>query len=106
MVQGMSFAFVFFFRGSDHNNAACVARRRVNFTPEDDERLAYYMATIFPDAESGGRMGNKYYQELERLVCPSPLSFPCSVLTSHLASPPDLIFIYCRCMHTRTGRGP
>ncbi|KIM52435.1 hypothetical protein SCLCIDRAFT_50341, partial [Scleroderma citrinum Foug A] len=41
---------------------------RVNFTAEDDENLVHYMATVFPDTESGGRMGNKYYQELERLA--------------------------------------
>ncbi|KAI6027195.1 hypothetical protein EDC04DRAFT_2718259 [Pisolithus marmoratus] len=42
-------------------------RVRVNFTREDDEHLAHYIATIFPDEKAGGRMGNIHYKELEQL---------------------------------------
>jgi len=44
-------------------------------------------------------MGNKYHQELEMLVRPSSLSSPCSALTSHLASLPDLIIVCCQRTH-------
>ncbi|KAL4065066.1 hypothetical protein J3A83DRAFT_4065337, partial [Scleroderma citrinum] len=40
---------------------------RTPFTLEDDKHLAHYMATIFPDAEAGGRMGNLHYRNLEHL---------------------------------------
>ena len=98
----MSFVLVCFCRGSDRDDAAGVAHRRVNFMAEDDENLVHYMATVFPDAESGGRMGNKYYQELERLVRPSSLVPLFHSHTSHLASLPYFIIVCCR--HAFTNR--
>jgi len=48
---------------------ANVLIRRVPYTQEDDENLAYYIATVIPDAEDGGRMGNALYMTLtEELV--------------------------------------
>ncbi|KAH7890127.1 hypothetical protein F5I97DRAFT_1850356 [Phlebopus sp. FC_14] len=44
-------------------------RVRHNFTPEDDEHLAYYLATIFPDPSTGGRLGNVHYKNLMDLSC-------------------------------------
>ena len=95
---------VCFCRGSDRDDAAGVAHRRVNFTAEDDENLVHYMATVFPDAESGGRMGNKYYQELERLVRPSFLSSPCSMFTP--PTPPCFIVVCCRRVYTGRQSSP
>lgn len=49
--------------------------RRIPFTVEDDEHLAFYIATVFPNASDGGRTGNSIYKELtEELVCDSILS--------------------------------
>jgi hypothetical protein len=43
--------------------------RRIPFTAEDDEHLAFYIATVFPDVSDGGRSGNLIYKELtEELV--------------------------------------
>jgi hypothetical protein len=43
--------------------------RRVPFTEEDDDCLAYYIATVIPNAADGGRMGNSLYKTLtEELV--------------------------------------
>ncbi|KAG1819832.1 uncharacterized protein BJ212DRAFT_1267432, partial [Suillus subaureus] len=43
---------------------APVGRVRVPFTAEDDERLAFYIATVWPKASDGGRTGNLLYQVL------------------------------------------
>ena len=102
----MSFMLVCFCRGSDRDDAAGVAHRRVNFTAEDDENLVHYMATVFPDTESGGRMGNKYYQELERLVRPSSLSSPCSVLTPPTSPRHRISSLSAVGAHTLVGRVP
>jgi hypothetical protein len=46
-----------------------VSIRRVPFTAEDDENLAFYIATVYPSVFDGGRTGNRLYQELtEELV--------------------------------------
>ena len=66
----------------------------------DDENLVHYMATVFPDAESSGQMGNKYYQELERLVHRSFLSSPCSMFTP----PMPLCFVIVCCQRIYTSR--
>lgn len=43
--------------------------RRVPFTEEDDDHLAYYIATVIPNPADGGRMGNSLYKTLtEELV--------------------------------------
>ncbi|KAF9228975.1 hypothetical protein BS17DRAFT_772833 [Gyrodon lividus] len=39
-------------------------RGRVNFTTEDDEHLAYHLATIYPDKATGGRLGISTYKDL------------------------------------------
>ncbi|KAF9239092.1 hypothetical protein BU15DRAFT_24072, partial [Melanogaster broomeanus] len=41
---------------------------RVDFTQEDDEHLAYYLATIYPDKATGGRLGNNVYLGLMDLA--------------------------------------
>ncbi|KAG0701586.1 hypothetical protein DFH29DRAFT_875809 [Suillus ampliporus] len=47
-------------------------RIRVPFTPEDDEHLAFYIATVIPNAADGGRTGNLMYKTLtEELNTPS-----------------------------------
>ncbi|KAI6140242.1 hypothetical protein BKA82DRAFT_1003482 [Pisolithus tinctorius] len=43
-------------------------RVRVDFTREDDKHLAFYLATIFPVEEAGGRLGNVHYKELVQLA--------------------------------------
>ncbi|KAI6110269.1 hypothetical protein EDD16DRAFT_1898001 [Pisolithus croceorrhizus] len=47
-------------------------RTRVYFTGEDDDHLAYYLATIFPDEEAGGRLGNFHYKVLVQLGAQFP----------------------------------
>ncbi|KIJ06828.1 hypothetical protein PAXINDRAFT_140413, partial [Paxillus involutus ATCC 200175] len=39
-------------------------RGRTNFTSEDDDNLAYYLATIYPNKANGGRVGIKAYKDL------------------------------------------
>ncbi|KIJ63385.1 hypothetical protein HYDPIDRAFT_113374 [Hydnomerulius pinastri MD-312] len=46
-------------------------RGRQNFTSDDDRYLAYYLATIYPDKATGGRLGGSAYKELMRLA-PNP----------------------------------
>jgi hypothetical protein len=41
---------------------------RVEFTNDDDDALARYLATRIPDKASGGRSGEVIYKELEQLV--------------------------------------
>lgn len=48
----------------DAHRFLCV--RRVAFTEEDRDHLAYYLATRCPTRD--GRMGNVPYKDLERLV--------------------------------------
>ncbi|KAG2126822.1 hypothetical protein DEU56DRAFT_821836 [Suillus clintonianus] len=47
-------------------------RVRVPYTAEDDENLAFYIATVIPDASSGGRAGNSLYQELTEELADEP----------------------------------
>ncbi|KAG2040318.1 hypothetical protein BDR03DRAFT_1008289 [Suillus americanus] len=51
---------------------APVGRVRVPFTEEDDEHLAFYIATIYPDPSDGGRTGNSLYEELTEELADEP----------------------------------
>lgn len=42
--------------------------RRVEFSPEDDERLIRHLASRIPKEFKGGRSGNRIYKELVALV--------------------------------------
>lgn len=44
-------------------------RRRTQFTEEDEEHLCSWIATKIPYKETGGRTGNRLYQQLCDLVC-------------------------------------
>ncbi|KAG2073445.1 hypothetical protein BDR04DRAFT_1010718, partial [Suillus decipiens] len=39
-------------------------RARVPFTVDDDNHLAFYIATVYPKASDGGRTGNSLYHDL------------------------------------------
>lgn len=43
--------------------------RRIEFSKEDDEFLVKYIAEIIPEEETGGRLGNNLYIDLENNVC-------------------------------------
>ncbi|KAG1749514.1 hypothetical protein EDB19DRAFT_145735 [Suillus lakei] len=47
-------------------------RVRVPFTAEDDEHLAFYIATVYPNASDGGRAGNSLYMELTEELADEP----------------------------------
>ncbi|KAG1865406.1 hypothetical protein F4604DRAFT_1928554 [Suillus subluteus] len=51
---------------------ASVGRTRVPFTAEDDENLAFYIATVYPDPSDGGRTGNLVYEELTQQLADEP----------------------------------
>ncbi|KAG2128873.1 hypothetical protein BD769DRAFT_691313 [Suillus cothurnatus] len=51
---------------------APVGRIRVPFTAEDDENLAFYIATVYPSVFDGGRTGNRLYQELTEELADEP----------------------------------
>jgi glycosyltransferase A (GT-A) superfamily protein (DUF2064 family) len=42
--------------------------RRTQFTEEDEQNLANWIATKIPYKETGGRTGNRLYQQLCELV--------------------------------------
>jgi len=44
--------------------------RRTQFTEEDEEHLCSWIAAKIPYKETGGRTGNRLYQQLCDLVCP------------------------------------
>ena len=52
-------------------------RRRTQFTEEDEERLCDWIAAKIPYKETGGRTGNRLYQQLCDMVCRVP-DFPVS----------------------------
>lgn len=57
------------FRFCSYVSFANAPIRRVPFTADDDDHLAFYIATVYPNASDGGRTGNLLYQELtEELV--------------------------------------
>lgn len=45
--------------------------RRTQFTEEDEERLCKWIATKIPYKETGGRTGNRLYQQLCEMVMDS-----------------------------------
>ncbi|KAG2108018.1 uncharacterized protein F5147DRAFT_696263 [Suillus discolor] len=47
-------------------------RVRVPFTADDDDHLAFYIATVYPDPSDGGRTGNSFYQELTEELADEP----------------------------------
>ncbi|KAG2360475.1 hypothetical protein BDR07DRAFT_1513803 [Suillus spraguei] len=42
-------------------------RARIPFTADDDNHLAFYIATVYPKASDGGRTGNLLYYDLTKL---------------------------------------
>ncbi|KAG2131258.1 uncharacterized protein EDB93DRAFT_1094478, partial [Suillus bovinus] len=51
---------------------APVGRVRVPFTAEDDDHLAFYIATAYPNPANGGRSGNLVYQQLTEQLADEP----------------------------------
>ncbi|KAG1799334.1 uncharacterized protein HD556DRAFT_1347138 [Suillus plorans] len=47
-------------------------RVRVPFTADDDDHLAFYIATVYPNASDGGRTGNLLYRELTEELADEP----------------------------------
>ena len=45
-------------------NMFIVSRRRTPFSEDDENNLCSWIAAVIPIKESGGRTGNKIYQEL------------------------------------------
>lgn len=63
--QVMSACFVRYHRRA-RIHFAC---RRTAFTEDDEANLCTWIAAVIPFKESGGRTGNKIYQELVSRVC-------------------------------------
>jgi hypothetical protein len=59
-----------------------LVRRRTQFTEEDEERLCNWIAAKIPYKETGGRTGNRLYQQLCDMVCRVPFFLGFLVLKS------------------------
>ena len=65
----------------------------MQFTEEDEEHLCSWIAAKIPYKETGGRTGNRLYQQLCDLVCLFVYYFFCVVLTPLQSADPEYAWV-------------
>lgn len=68
--------------------------RRTQFTEEDEQHLCEWIAAKIPYKETGGRTGNRLYQQLCEMVCKSrPYHNTCPLTTATQSADPEYAWV-------------